>query len=42
MPMKVDYYEDQNTDSQIVRMRSRWGQAVTNFRPWAGANLSTS
>lgn len=42
MPMKIDYYEDQNTDSQIVRMRSRWGKTVNNFRYWVGANLSTS
>lgn len=42
MPLKIDYYEDQQTDSQIVRARARWGKAVTNFRGWAGANLSTS
>jgi hypothetical protein len=42
MPMKIDYYEDQNVDSQIVRMRARWGQAIDNFRFWVAANLSTS
>lgn len=42
MSPKIDYYEDQNTDSEIVRMRTRWGKAVTNFRYWVGANLSTS
>lgn len=42
MPMKIDYYEDQNVDSQIVRARARWGKAVTNFRYWASANLATS
>lgn len=42
MAPKIDYYEDQNVDSQIVRMRVRWGKTPTNFRYWVGANLSTS
>ena len=42
MPLSIDYYEDKNTDSQIVRARVRFGNAVRNFRPWAGANFSTS
>jgi hypothetical protein len=42
MPLKIDYYEDQNTDSQIVRSRARWGNCVTNFRYWVAANLATS
>jgi hypothetical protein len=42
MPLKIDYYEDQNTDSQIVRSRARWGRAVRNFRYWAAAGLATS
>lgn len=42
MSPKIDYYEDQNTDIQIVRMRTRWGRAVTNFRYWVSANQSTS
>jgi len=42
LPLKIDYYEDQNSDSQIVRARARWGKAVSNFRGWVGANLSTS
>lgn len=42
MPLKIDYYEDQNTDSQIVRSRARWGNCVTNFRNWVAANLPTS
>lgn len=42
MPLKVDYYEDQNTDSQIVRGRYRFGKAVDNFRYWAAANSPTS
>lgn len=42
MPLKIDYYEDQNTDSQIVRSRARWGRAVKNFRYWVAAQLATS
>ena len=41
-PLTIDYYEDKPTDSQIVRGRTRFGKAVKNFRPWAGANFSTS
>jgi len=38
----IDYYEDKSIDSQVVRMRARWGRGVTNFRYWAGANFATS
>ena len=38
----IDYYEDKSIDSQIVRMRARFGRGVTNFRPWVAANISTS
>ena len=38
----IDYYEDKSIDSQVVRMRARWGRCVANFRFWAGANFSTS
>lgn len=42
MAPKIDYYEDENHDSQIVRARARWGKCSDNFRYWVGANLSTS
>ncbi len=42
MAPKIDYYEDQNTDSQIVRMRTRWGKAPTNFRYWISVGAPTS
>lgn len=42
MAPKIDYYEHKNTDSQIVRIRVRWGKAPTNFRYWVGCNQSTS
>ncbi len=38
----IDFYEDKSIDSQVVRMRARWGRAVLDFRPWAAANISTS
>lgn len=38
----IDYYEDKSIDSQVVRMRARWGRCVTNFRYWAAANIATS
>lgn len=38
----IDYYEDKGIRSQVVRLQSRWGRAVTNFRYWAAANFSTS
>lgn len=42
MPLKVDYYESHENDSQKVKCIARWGKCVTNFRGWVGANLSTS
>mgnify|MGYP001611716896 CR=1 FL=1 len=42
MAPKIDYYEDQNHDTQIVRSRARWGKAPVNFRFWVGANLATA
>ena len=42
MPLAIDYYENKNIDSQIVRGRTRSGRGVQNFRYWAGANFSTS
>lgn len=42
LPLSMDYYEDKQTDSQVLRNRVRFGRCVTNFRYWAGANFSTS
>ena len=38
----IDYYEDKHIDSQVVRMRARFGRAPSNFRFWAAANISTA
>ena len=40
--LTIDYYEDKRHDAQIVRGITRFGCAVTNFRPWVGANVATS